>query len=243
MPHYGILREHRFDDIEDVRGAEVYGVNDEKLGTIQDVIFDHSSGDIRYIVVDSGGLLSSKKYMVPANRISPYGNHDDKFYAELDKERLEMLPEFNDEALKSESDWNDYEKKYEEHWKTTGDVLHHEATGRIITPPPDQIVASGGGNISEAGREGLARDFTPEKRGKRDEYFGVAPSGDDVTLRPKTPSIGGREDVRLMQQGRSSQQSSSTSTPGTVSSDQSLEGSRVSDQPGLQEPGIYKVDA
>ncbi len=96
MPHYGILRNHRFDDAEDVRGAEVYGVNDEKLGKIDDVIFDHTSGDIRYAVVDTGGWLSSKKFLVPINRISPYGNHDDKFYAELDKERIQMLPEYSD---------------------------------------------------------------------------------------------------------------------------------------------------
>src|SRR5205807_4440771 len=85
MPHYGILRDYKFDDIEDVRGADVYGVNDERLGTIQDVIFDHSSGEIRYVVVDTGGLLSSKRFMVPISRVEPYGNHDDKFYAELDK--------------------------------------------------------------------------------------------------------------------------------------------------------------
>jgi len=242
MPHYGILRDHKFDDVEDIRGADVYGVNDEKLGTIDDVIFDHSSGDIRYVVV-STGLLSRKKFMVPANRISPYGNHDDKFYAELDKDRLEMLPEFDDKALKSESDWNDYEKRYEEHWSTTGDVLHHEQTGRIITPPTEEIIGGTGGNLSQRDRESLARDFTPEKRGKQDEYLGVAPSGDDITLRPKKPSIGGRKDVKLMQQGRSSQDSSPTLNQRTVSSDSSLEGSRISDQPGLQEPGIYKVDA
>ena len=243
MPHYGMLRDQKFEDVEDIRGADVYGVNDEKLGTIDDVIFDHSSGDIRYVVV-STGLLSRNKYMVPANRISPYGNHDDKFYAELDKERLEMLPEFDDQALKSESDWSDYEKRYEEHWSTSGDVLHHEQTGRIITPPTEEIVAgSGGGNLSQRDRESLARDFTPEKRGKEDDYLGVAPSGDDVTLRPNKPSIGGREDVRLMQQDRSAQDSSSTLNQSTVSSDQTLEGSRISDQPGLQEPGIYKVDA
>ena len=45
MPHYGILREHKLEEVDDVRGADVYGVNDEKLGTIDDVIFDHSSGD------------------------------------------------------------------------------------------------------------------------------------------------------------------------------------------------------
>src|SRR6476661_8199102 len=101
MPHYGILRDHKMEDVDDLRGADVYGVNDEKLGTIDDVIFDHSSGDIRYIVLKTGGLLSRKKVMVPANRVEPYGNHDDKFYAELDKERLEMLPEFTEEKMKA----------------------------------------------------------------------------------------------------------------------------------------------
>ena len=85
MAHYGTLRETRFSDVEDIRGSEVYGVNDEKLGKIDDVIFNHSSGDIRYVVVDTGGWLTSKKFLVPANRISPYGHHDDKYYAELDK--------------------------------------------------------------------------------------------------------------------------------------------------------------
>ena len=71
MPHYGILREYRFEDVDDVRGADVYGVNDEKLGTIDDVIFDHSSGDIRYIVLKTGGVLSRRNVIVPASRIEP----------------------------------------------------------------------------------------------------------------------------------------------------------------------------
>ena len=59
MPHYGILREFNLEDVDDVRGADVYGVNDEELGTIDDVIFDHSNGEIRYVVLKTGGLLSS----------------------------------------------------------------------------------------------------------------------------------------------------------------------------------------
>src|SRR6516164_1779052 len=99
MPHYGILREYRFEgEVNDLRGAEVYGVNDEKLGKIEDVIFDHTSGEIRYVVLNTGGLFSRKKLIVPASRIDPYGKHDDKFYAELDKERLEMLPEFDEKS-------------------------------------------------------------------------------------------------------------------------------------------------
>ena len=41
----------------DIRGAELYGAKDEKLGKIDDVIFDHTSGSLRYAVVDTGGWL------------------------------------------------------------------------------------------------------------------------------------------------------------------------------------------
>ena len=65
MAHYGMLRDYRFsEDVDDVRGATIYGLEDEKIGKIDDVIFDHSSGQIRYAVVDSGGWLKSKKFLV-----------------------------------------------------------------------------------------------------------------------------------------------------------------------------------
>src|SRR5262249_3369348 len=69
MAHSGTLRDFQFiqsgEDLDDVRGSHLYGLNDEKLGKIGDVIFDHSSGDIRYVVVATGGWLSSKKFIVP----------------------------------------------------------------------------------------------------------------------------------------------------------------------------------
>ena len=49
MAHYGTLRDYRFadKDVDDIRGSNIYGVDDEKLGDIDDVIFDHATGDIR----------------------------------------------------------------------------------------------------------------------------------------------------------------------------------------------------
>lgn len=234
MTHYGTLRETRFQDLDDIRGAEVYGVNDEKLGKIDDVIFDHSSGEIRYVVVDTGGWLSSKKFLVPANRIQPYGNHEDKFYAELDQERIQMLPEYDEKKLKSEIEWSDYEKLYEEGWQS-GTVMYNQRTGRIVTPPAQEVQGTRTSALSEQGKQSLQRDFTPERVGKEDELWGVAPSGDDVTLRPKKPSIAGREDVILAQQERESRRDISSSAP--------LEGSRVPDTEGLREPGVYRVEA
>lgn len=213
MPHYGVLREYKFEDIQDVRGAEVYGVNNEKLGIIDDVIFDHSNGEIRYAVVNAGGWLSNKKFLVPIDRIQPYGNHEDKFYAELDKERIQMLPEFNDETMKSESGWADYEKHYHDRWNE-GAVMYNKETGRIVTPPLEQVEGARTTPLTEEGKRSLMHDFTPEKMGKRDELLGVGPSGDDVTLKPKKASIAGREDVILEQEEK---------TP-------------------LEEPGIYRLE-
>jgi sporulation protein YlmC with PRC-barrel domain len=234
MAHYGTLRDTRFEDVDDIRGAEVYGVNDEKLGKIDDVIFDHSTGDIRYVVVDTGGWLKSKKFLVPAHRIEPYGHQEDKFYAELDKERIQMLPEYDERNLKSETEWSDYENRYEESWKN-GTVMYNQRTGRIVTPPADQVRGTRTSALSEEGKQSLQRDFTPERQGKRDEYLGVAPSGDDVTLRPKKPSIAGREDAILAEKEKESLRDLSGRVP--------LEGSRVPDTEALREPGVYRVDA
>jgi sporulation protein YlmC with PRC-barrel domain len=56
MAHYGLLHDYRFEDLnseQDIRGSNVYGRDNEKLGKIDDVIFDHSTGNIGYVVVDT----------------------------------------------------------------------------------------------------------------------------------------------------------------------------------------------
>lgn len=157
MPHYGALSESGYHpDADDLRGAEVYGVNDEKLGTIGDVIFDHASGDIRYVVVETGGLFTKKSFLVPANRVSLYGSHEDKFYSDLDKERIQMLPEYNEKALKSEAEWQKYEKHYENQWNG-GALMYNTSTGRIVTPPTEQVSGTQVTDIHQEGRASLPR--------------------------------------------------------------------------------------
>ncbi len=237
MPHYGILRDHKMEDVDDLRGAEVYGVNDEKLGTIDDVIFDHSSGDIRYIVLKTGGLLSRKRVMVPANRVEPYGNHDDKFYAELDKERLEMLPEFNEDTMKAQGDWSTYEKDYEKRWND-GAVMYNKDTGRIITPPHEEEVIPAAGSRQPSATSGTKLDLKPEKMGKQDDLLGVASGVSKTTLRPKKPSIGGKEDVEMIQREREQRE---------IMNPIGEEIEIPREEPGnrseaIGEPGVYKLD-
>ncbi|HZD95405.1 MAG TPA: PRC-barrel domain-containing protein [Candidatus Sulfotelmatobacter sp.] len=235
MPHFGILREYKFEEVDDVRGAEVYGVNDEKLGTIDDVIFDHSTGEIRYIILKAGGLLSRKRVMIPADRIEPYGKEEDKFYAGLDKERLAMLPEFNENALRSESDWNSHVKGYEK--CITGDpILYNQCTGRIITPPQEEV-SPGRGPLSQEAKESLDRDLTPQRMGKQDDYLGVASGHSKTILEPKKPSIGGRKDVEQRPQ------QTTREVEGTMGTEFQVSNSPASSPTeSIREPGVYRLD-
>lgn len=134
MAHYGILRNTAVSDAgEDIRGAHVYGANDEKLGKIDDVIFDHSTAEIRYIVVDTGGWLTSKKFIVPAERLRASAKHEDDFEVNLSKKQVETFPPYDESNLESESRWSGYEGKYRAKW-VADPVMHRAETDRNITP-------------------------------------------------------------------------------------------------------------
>src|SRR5690348_4794534 len=141
MAHYGILRDYRFADLdtdEDIRGAHVYGRDDEKLGKIDDVIFDHTTGNIRYVVVDTGGWLSSKKFLVPPDRIRASQKHTDDFEISATKQQIERFPAYKESDLESDDSWKSYEKQYEAAWDD-GPVQHRKGSDRDITPTPDEM--------------------------------------------------------------------------------------------------------
>src|ERR1051326_5083975 len=139
MAHYGILRDTPVAESgEDIRGAHVYGLNDEKLGKIDDVIFDHSSGDIRYVVVDTGGRLLSNKFIVPADQIRPSAEHEADFAIDLSKEQIESFPAYNEKDVKAEDKWTDYENRYRSKWEAKP-VMHRAETDRNITPTTQQM--------------------------------------------------------------------------------------------------------
>jgi len=154
MAHYGILGNTAVSEAaEDIRGSHLYGLDDDKLGKIDDVIFDHASGTIRYIVVDTGGWLSSKKFIVPADRLRASSKHDDDFDANLTKQQVESFPPYNESDLKSESKWNDYEGKYRAKW-VADPVMHRAETDRNVTPTTYQTVGNADSERSAAQAHG-----------------------------------------------------------------------------------------
>jgi hypothetical protein len=146
MTHYGTLKDARIaDGSDDIRGSHLYGLNDEKLGKIDDVIFDHSSGNIRYVVVDTGGWLSSKKFLVPADGLRPSAKHENDFETSLDKRQVESFPPYDEKDLDSETKWAGYEGRYRSKW-VADPVLHRAETDRNITATTQQ---TSGNPVSE----------------------------------------------------------------------------------------------
>ena len=142
MAHIGTLRDFKFKgDVDDIRGASLYGRGNEKLGKVDDVVFDHAGGTIQYLVVDTGGWLSSNKFLVPADRVNARGDHGEDFTCDLSKDQIERFPEYKDSIIRSNEDWDAYEKRYRGSISTDGDVLHREGSPNLITPDASEMPA------------------------------------------------------------------------------------------------------
>ncbi len=179
MTHYGTLRDYHFNDADeakgDVRGSKVYGPGDEKLGKIDDVIFDHASGQIQYVVVDTGGWLSSKKFVVPPQALRPSVDHEDDFRVYLTQEQIESFPPYDGSDVDSDEKWADYDGRYRSQWESNP-IMHRVATDRNITPTTKQQIDAGSGTLSGDVDEAdeTVSDMTPMRT---ESSMGVDPSG------------------------------------------------------------------
>jgi sporulation protein YlmC with PRC-barrel domain len=216
MAHYGLLRDYRFDDegtADDIRGAKVYGRDDEKLGKIDDVIFDHSTGSIKYVVIDSGGWLHSKKFLVPPDRLRASQKHEDDFEISATKDQIESFPEYKEKDLESDDNWKDYEKRYKAAWHD-GPVQHRKGSDRDITPTPDEMPAQSGS---------IGSQLSPEERAELDSR--IIPAGaNDMVIQSSGAGIGGRWltfENRLRQRRRDVTRACTTCSVGPASDRQS----------------------
>ena len=92
-----------------ITGDEVYNMQDEELGTIQDVMLDLTEGKIRYAVLSSGGFLGmgDRLFAVPWNALS-LDKENHRFLLDVDIERLKKAPGFDKDEWPNMADptWN-----------------------------------------------------------------------------------------------------------------------------------------
>jgi sporulation protein YlmC with PRC-barrel domain len=90
MAHYAMLQDYHFSaDVNDIRGANLYSADNKKVGKVVDVIFDHATGEIRYLVADVG---RGRKVLVPSNHVYRSIVDDEDFDTDISAADLDRLP-------------------------------------------------------------------------------------------------------------------------------------------------------
>jgi uncharacterized protein (TIGR02271 family) len=80
---------------DDIKGLGVYAENNEKVGTVSDVLVDED-GHFRYLVVDLGFWIFGKKVLLPIGRSRIDYNADRVYAIGMTREQAENLPEYSD---------------------------------------------------------------------------------------------------------------------------------------------------
>lgn len=90
-----------------VKGTKVYNLQGDKLGSIDDVIIDKRSGQVRYAALEFGGFLGmgTDLYPVPWSTLR-YDVDQDGYVINIDKAQLEGAPRHSGSA------WPSYDDEY-----------------------------------------------------------------------------------------------------------------------------------
>lgn len=140
--------------LSDLDGANVYGADEEKLGTVDDALIDDRNGDLRYLLVNAG-WLQSRRFIVPANQVYAFGEGNDLF-ANLRQRDVNTLPELRDEALASDEAFARYESDYRRAWRYDADPARARSSSHL-------------GRLRERLHDGFARV-------ERKDRLGVGPA-------------------------------------------------------------------
>lgn len=68
------------------------------------------------MVIDTGGRLSSRKFLVPPQQLRESAKHKDDFAVDLDKKQIESFPAYQESDVGPQERWQDYEDRYQAAW-------------------------------------------------------------------------------------------------------------------------------
>ncbi|MGB3788929.1 MAG: DUF2382 domain-containing protein [Phormidesmis sp.] len=82
-------------NLSHIEDYSVYADGDDKVGSVEDGLFDDTDGQFRYLIVDTGFWFFGKKVLLPVGR-ARFDNDQKRVYvAGLTKEQVESLPEYD----------------------------------------------------------------------------------------------------------------------------------------------------
>lgn len=98
-----------------VEGTKVYNANREKLGSVDDLMIDKYTGQVRYAVLEFGGFLGmgTDRYPMPWSMLK-YDTALEGYVVPLTKEKIEQAPRYAQADVPAYTD--DYNKSVNTYW-------------------------------------------------------------------------------------------------------------------------------
>ena len=98
-----------------VEGTAVYNSSGDKLGSIDDLMIDKISGQVRYAVMEFGGFLGmgTDRYPLPWNMLK-YDTSKEGYVVPLDKAKLQGAPRYTDDSVPEYN--TDYSRSVNSHY-------------------------------------------------------------------------------------------------------------------------------
>lgn len=100
-----------------VQGTKVYNANGEKLGSIETVMIEKISGQVRYAVLEFGGFLGmgTEQYPLPWD-VLKYDTNIGGYVVPLTKEQLDNAPHYSKNSVPEYTD--EYGRKVYDYYQT-----------------------------------------------------------------------------------------------------------------------------
>jgi sporulation protein YlmC with PRC-barrel domain len=172
MVHYATLHNYQFDaDVDDLRGATLYGEGGAKLGRIEDVVFEHGSGEIEYLVTKAE---SGRRVLVPVESVRTSVADDRDLDSDLTAEDLASLPAFEENMLKHDETWKRHRDEHRQVLKDRNKAAQREYKREFTDEPVEHqsgdiahtitpIEVEGSGAPSSRGEDDYVPDLTPQR--------------------------------------------------------------------------------
>ena len=98
-----------------VEGTDVYNEAGDKLGSVDNIMIDKRSGQVRYAVLEFGGFLGmgTDRYPMPWNMLK-YDTAQEGYVVPIDKAKLESAPHYSDDERPAYTD--DYGRRVNNHY-------------------------------------------------------------------------------------------------------------------------------
>lgn len=82
--------------LDDIKSYDVYAQDEDKVGSVHDILVDDQTGEFRYFVVDTGFWIFGKKVLLPVG-LGTIDSSSQRVYARsLTRDQVEALPSFSD---------------------------------------------------------------------------------------------------------------------------------------------------